>query len=185
MMGDPVVAVNPGSAHWAWAGLFFSKHEVVDHQRPVRRRKQLTQTHSPRGRVASAEVRRTFFELVVLHGGAPWKTAAELGNPFPLAHQLDFRQTEFLSFGKVFSRFIGQISLSKCAVDHLMYHRSLLTIMNVSPASEVAIVSGAEWACFRFQGTVEFLLELKARIGERGWNPKLMWFRDARKRILR
>src|SRR5437763_2138895 len=140
MMGNTVVPVDPGSTHRAWAGLFLSKHEVIDHQRPVQSRKQRTQTHSPRGRVASAEVRRAFFELVVLHGCAPWKMAAELGNPFPLAHQLHFRQAEFLSFGKVFSRFIGQISLSECAVDHLMYHRSLLTIMNVSPASEVAIV---------------------------------------------
>src|SRR5437588_11295618 len=141
MMGNSVVPVDPGGTHWAWAGLFLSKHEVVDHQRPVRSRKQLTQTHGPRGRVASAEVRGTFFELVVLHGCAPWKMTAELGNPFPLAHQLDFRQAEFLFFGKVFSRFIGQISLSECAVDHLMYHRPLLTIMNVSPASKVAIGS--------------------------------------------
>src|SRR6185503_17778612 len=35
VMSDAIVAIDPGSAHWASSRLLLPKHEMVDHQRPI------------------------------------------------------------------------------------------------------------------------------------------------------
>jgi hypothetical protein len=52
MASDPVPAIDPHRAHRTWAGLFFAEHQVVDDQRPVRRRERLAQADGADRRVA-------------------------------------------------------------------------------------------------------------------------------------
>src|SRR5262249_37162568 len=112
-------------AHRARAGLLLSIHKVIGDHGPIRRGKQLAQADRPDRRIARVETRRTLLKCVVLNGCALRKPAAKLSNALPLAHQLDFRQAELLSFGEVFVGLIREIRLSKCAIDHLVHHSHL------------------------------------------------------------
>jgi hypothetical protein len=86
VMSDPVEAVDPGSAHRAGIRLLLSEHEVVDHERTIRRRKQFAQTHSSDRFITFVEKRWAFQELVILNRCTLWQCAPKLCDSFTLLH---------------------------------------------------------------------------------------------------
>jgi hypothetical protein len=50
-------------------------------------------------RVTCAEVAWAFLKGIVLHRGTFGEMAAQLGDAFALAHELDFRKAELLALG--------------------------------------------------------------------------------------
>jgi hypothetical protein len=52
-----------------------------------------------------------------------WESTAKLCYALTLAHQLNLRQSEFLSLRQIFVGFVRQIGLSKRTFDHLECHR--------------------------------------------------------------
>src|SRR5215475_3851617 len=123
MMSDTIPTVNPKRAHWAWRRILLSKHKVIDDQRSIRRAEQFAQSDGSDRRVASVKFRWTLLESIVLNCGALWESAAKLCYALTLAHQLNFRQSEFLSLRQIFVGFVRQIGLSKRTIDHLECHR--------------------------------------------------------------
>src|SRR5260370_265769 len=109
VMRDAIPTVDNQRTHWAGAGAFLSVHKVVDDQRPVRPSEQVAQADRLDRGIACIEVCRTLLECVVLDDRALRKTPAKFRDSFPLAHQLDFRQAELVSFGEGFLGFIRQI----------------------------------------------------------------------------
>ena len=85
-----VQAVDPHCAHGARGRLELSVHDVLDHERTIRRGEELAESHAPDRLVAVGQVARTLQELVVLHQGARWELAPQGGDPFPLAHEVHF-----------------------------------------------------------------------------------------------
>src|SRR6185369_17625081 len=98
--------VNPGGTHRTSLGLFLSKHELIDHERTIRRSEQLTHANFSDWFVAILERSRAFKKLVILDRRTFWHPAAQLRNAFPLSHQFDFRAAHLLACGEVFGRFI-------------------------------------------------------------------------------
>ena len=59
----------------------------------------MAETDSAHGRVTSVEVARALFKLIVLKRSALREMAAQLGDAFALAHELDFGQAKLLALG--------------------------------------------------------------------------------------
>ena len=122
-MGHAVETVDPGRAHGTWPRLPLAVHEVVDHQRAVRRGEELAQADGPDRPIPRVESRRALLERVILDGRALRKLAAQLRHPFALLHQLDLRPAELLAFRKILGRFVRQVRLSIGPLVRLMHHR--------------------------------------------------------------
>src|ERR1051325_12038212 len=90
VMCNSVHRVDPGSTHWASVRLLFSKHEVIDDERSIRRREQFAQLHSFDRFVAIIERCGTFKKLVIMNCCACGKCAAQLRDTLTLSHQFDF-----------------------------------------------------------------------------------------------
>src|SRR5205807_122968 len=101
VLSHAVIAVDPHGAHWAWAGLPLAVHQVVNDQRATRAREQLAQTDGADGTVARRQVARALLEGIVLHRRAVREVAAQLGDPFAVAHQLDLGLTECFALSEV------------------------------------------------------------------------------------
>src|SRR5207302_10240601 len=67
VMSNSIVAVDPGSTHRARIDLLLSKHEVIDHQRMIRRGEQLAQLYLSYRFIAIVKRRRTFKKFVILN----------------------------------------------------------------------------------------------------------------------
>src|SRR5690348_8189591 len=123
-MGDAVEAVDPGSTHWAGSRLLFSIHEVIDDERAIGSSEQFAQAHGFDRLVAISERRRACKKFVVANGCSGRKRTPQFGNPFALSHQFDFRLAQLFTFCKILRGFVGQVRLSKRAVNHFVNHRS-------------------------------------------------------------
>jgi len=106
VMSNSVEGVEPCSAHRTRLGLFLSKHEVIDHQRTIRRSEQFAQTNFLDGFVAIVERSWAFKKFVILNCRTLRKLTAQLGNSFTLSHQFNFRLAQLLATGQVFGRLI-------------------------------------------------------------------------------
>ena len=82
VMSDAIVAIDPGSAHWARIDLLLSKHEVINHQRTIRRGEQFAQTRLCYRLIAIVERPRTFKKLVVLNRRALWQSSPKFCDSF-------------------------------------------------------------------------------------------------------
>ena len=99
VMGDTVGAVEPGGAHGARLGLPLSVHEVIDDERAIALGEEFAERGGAHGRVTSVEVARTLFKLIVLNRSTRREMAAQLGDAFALAHELDFGEAKLLALG--------------------------------------------------------------------------------------
>src|SRR6266852_4193885 len=57
VMSNSIEAIDPGGAHWARYALLLSVHEVVNHERTIRRSEQLAQPYVFCRRIAVVERR--------------------------------------------------------------------------------------------------------------------------------
>src|SRR5688572_15868237 len=126
MMSDTIPTIDPERAHWARRGVLLSEHKLIDDQRTIRRVEQFAQADGADRRVAGIEVRRTLFECIILKRRALRKPAAKFCYSLSLAHQLNFRQSKFLSLGQILVGFVRQIGLSTRRIDFLLCHGSYL-----------------------------------------------------------
>src|SRR5690349_14138097 len=116
-MCNAVDAVDPCCTHRTRSRLLFSKHEVIDNERPIRRGKQFTQSYYLHRIISGGERSRALEKLVILNCCSRWQRAAKFRNAFTLSHQLNFRVTQLFTFCQVLWWFVGQVSLSIGAVD--------------------------------------------------------------------
>src|SRR6266536_2783251 len=82
VMSDAIVAVDPGSAHRARIRLLLSKHEVIDHERTIRRGEQLAQPYRLCRRITSVEDCWAFNQLIVLNCCTLRKSPPQRGDSF-------------------------------------------------------------------------------------------------------
>jgi hypothetical protein len=122
VMGYAVGAIEPGSAHRARLGLPFSVHQVIDDERAIGLGEEFAEPGGAHRRIASIEVARPLFKLIVLDSSALREMATQLSYTFALAHQLDFGKAKFLALGQILGRFVGQIGLPKRSVHGCVYH---------------------------------------------------------------
>jgi hypothetical protein len=122
VMGDAVGAVEPSSAHGARFGLPLSIHQVIKDERAIGLGEQLAETRGAHGRVTRTKIARAFFERIVLNRSALREMAAQLGNPFTLAHELDFGEAKLFTLGQILRRFVGQIGLAKRSANDCVDH---------------------------------------------------------------
>jgi hypothetical protein len=97
MMGHAVGAVEPGSTHRTSLGLLLTVHEVIDDEGAIGLGEEFAEADGVQGRVTSVEIARAFFKLIILNSGALRKMAAQLGDAFALAHELDFGEAKLLA----------------------------------------------------------------------------------------
>src|SRR5205823_3927114 len=74
VMSDAIVAVDPGSTHRARIDLLLSKHEVIDHQRTIRRSEQLAQPYFYCRFISLVKRRWAFKKLVILNRCSFWQS---------------------------------------------------------------------------------------------------------------
>jgi hypothetical protein len=98
-MGDAVGAVEPGGAHGARFGLPLSIHQVIDDERAVGLGEKYAEMCGAHGRVTGVEVAGALLKRIVLNWSALGKIAAQLGDAFALAHELDFGEAKLLALG--------------------------------------------------------------------------------------
>src|SRR6266478_1136930 len=67
VMSNAIVAIDPGGTHWARYGLLLAVHEVVNHERTIRRSEQFAQAYFSCRTIAIVKRRWTFYELVILN----------------------------------------------------------------------------------------------------------------------
>ena len=99
VMSDAIGAVEPGGAHGARLGLPLSVHKVIDDERAIGLGEEFAETDGAHRRVTGVKVARTLFKLIVLNRSALREMAAQLGDAFALAHELDFGEAKLLALG--------------------------------------------------------------------------------------
>jgi hypothetical protein len=99
VMCNAVGAIKPGGAHGARFGLSLSIHEVIDDERAIGLGEEFAETRGAHGRIASAELAGALFKRIVLNRSALWEMAAQIGDAFTLAHELDFGEAKLLALG--------------------------------------------------------------------------------------
>ena len=72
---NAIEAVDPRRAHRAWFRLSFSEHELIEHDRSIRRSEKLAESYGSYGRVSCVESRGDLLEDVIQDGRALWKLA--------------------------------------------------------------------------------------------------------------
>jgi hypothetical protein len=73
VMSNTIEAVDPGGTHWAGYSLLLSVHEVVNHERTIRRGEEFAQPHIFCRRIAIVKRRWTFKKLVILNRRTLWQ----------------------------------------------------------------------------------------------------------------
>jgi hypothetical protein len=76
-----------------------SIHEVIDDKRAIGISEEFAEADGASGCVTSTEVARAFFKLIVLNRSALRKVAAQLGDAFSVAHEVDFGEAKLLALG--------------------------------------------------------------------------------------
>jgi hypothetical protein len=72
---------------------------VIDDERVLGLGEKFAETCGADWRVTCAEVAWAFLKSIVLHRAALGEMAAQLGDAFALAHELDFRKAKLLALG--------------------------------------------------------------------------------------
>src|SRR4030095_12349124 len=86
VMSDSVVAVDPCSAHRTGLCLFFSIHELIDHECTIRRGEQFAQAHFSCWFIAIIERSWALKKLVVLNCCSRRQSRGQCSNAFTLVH---------------------------------------------------------------------------------------------------
>src|SRR6267142_4038546 len=82
VMSNSIEAIDPRGTHWARYGLLLAVHEVVNHERTIRRSEQLAQPYIFCRSVAIVKRRWAFKKLVILNRGTLWKSPPKRGDSF-------------------------------------------------------------------------------------------------------
>jgi hypothetical protein len=99
VMGDAVGAVEPSGTHGARFGLLLAVHKVIDDERAIALGEEFAEMCGARECVTGVKVARAFLKRIVLNRSALRKMAAQLGDAFALAHELDFGEAKLLPLG--------------------------------------------------------------------------------------
>ena len=79
-------------------------------------------------RITSVEVTWALFKFIVLYRSTFGKIAAQLGDAFALAHELDFGKAKLLALSQILGRFVGQIGLPKRSIHNGVNHDGCLRV---------------------------------------------------------
>src|SRR5882672_170163 len=82
VMSNSIEAIDPGGTHWARYGLLLSVHEVINHERTIRRSEQFAQSYVFCRRIAIVKGRWALKKLVILNRPTFRQASPQRGDSF-------------------------------------------------------------------------------------------------------